>query len=119
MIFPRNAKSINVNGLVTGFSLRYVLLFYLNQSYWNEKPAVAWPGATLWAIRDKFGKDFADKLSAFMLKHAADVPSDVNGNGNVDQDFYRRLKMADQALEDSARWPDIDAILKAYGSKQQ
>jgi hypothetical protein len=95
---------------------------YLNHSYWskrlaeNEKPVCPDKGDGMtyyfWRIREKYGKEFADKLAVFTIRATVDK-SYADANQHFRQYFYERLKMADSVIDnENSKMPGIDAILR-------
>jgi hypothetical protein len=96
---------------------------YFNASFWNKRPAAAFPWATqLWKIRDKLGSDFTDRMAAYTLMSIVDNPAEgqetnFDAMKNFNIYFYRKLKVGDSVIDnESKRWAEIVQILKADGS---
>lgn len=101
------------------------LTVYLNHSYWNhplavnERPVCPDQGDGtayyFWRIREKFGREFADRLAIFLLRATMDKPH-TDANERYKQYFYERLKMADSVIDnENSKMPQIDAILTECG----
>lgn len=72
-----------------------------------------------WKMRERFGKDFADKLAVLTLRAAVDKPY-AGAHSDATHPFryhlYERLTMADSVIDnENSRMQEIDSILKSCG----
>ncbi|HXM67397.1 MAG TPA: hypothetical protein VN911_11740 [Candidatus Acidoferrum sp.] len=103
-----------------------VIVQYLNHSYWNrplaenEKPVCPDRGNGMsyyfWQMRERFGKDFADKLAVLTLRASVDKPY-TGAHADAVHPYryylYERLTLADSVIDnENSRMPEIDSILK-------
>lgn len=102
-----------------------MLTQYLNHSYWNqdfeknERPVCPDEGNGVayyfWQMRERFGKEFTDKLAIYTLRALVDKPYteiDATVTRPFRKYFYERLKLADSVIDNEAsRMPGIDEIL--------
>jgi hypothetical protein len=99
---------------------------YFNWSFWGNERTDFCPGGstvgmgmyapTLWKIRQKFGRDFTDRMVAFAARLTADDPLD---GMDKDAGIYvaRKLKEGDSVVDDKGNWSIILDILKSDGVK--
>ena len=109
----------NINALGGMMILEQGLSGYFNSSFWNEQlqpPMMPW-AYRLWRIREKFGRDFTDRLVAVALRSMIDNPNEGRDKpmdfSFIDVYFARKLKIGDSVIDDGmSRWPEILNILK-------
>jgi hypothetical protein len=99
--------------------LRYMwstILFprYFSASFWNKKPS-GYP-LLFWDMRDRLGKDTADKLAASTLLVIADNanPSVVATPAGEHWDSYlgEQIRIADSTIDSGcSNWPAIEEVL--------
>lgn len=102
---------------------------YLNHSYWNhplalnERPVCPDQGDGMtyyfWQIRERFGKDFADRLAVATVRALADKPYTGSPAGALRpyrHYFYERLVAADSVVDnEKSKMKEIDSILQHCG----
>jgi len=72
-------------------------------------------GEVLWAIREKFGKEFTDQLVTYTLKSILDNPTEGATGKDFDLYFCRKLKIGDSVIDGGDKWTEIAEILKKSG----
>jgi hypothetical protein len=106
-----------------------VVIQYLNHSYWNrhfsenEKPVCPDQGNGMsyyfWQIRERLGKEFADKLAMFTLRASVDSPytgAHADAVHPYRHYLYERITLADSVIDnENSKMPEIDSILKDCG----
>jgi hypothetical protein len=96
---------------------------YLNWSFWNgkgkdqdvpcmlNKATYFVPANFFWAIREKYGQTFADRLVVYTLKEMRDAPH-TSASESFDAYFRTRLKQADEVIDnEGSRASEIEQIL--------
>ena len=106
-----------------------VVVQYLNHSYWNrpfaknEKPECPDQGNGMsfyfWRMRERFGREFADKLAMFTVRASMDSPytgAHADAVHPYRHYLYERLTLADSVIDNErSKMPEIDSILSDCG----